>query len=1649
MFGIKLEERDVTKPNFFRSERHPNSRSSRRRPHGVSRRQRRKQFGFESLEDRRVMSADTAALLVPVDTASYSSATPEGQAQILINEIERYYQQTGSLASQAVVNSVPTDPLVGDQWHLINTGQQVGNPDFQSIFGVAGEDINIAPAWQLGYTGAGVTVAVVDSGVETEHPDLAANIDPLLQLDALADDGDANPIIPILPPEFNDPTNAHGTAVAGIIGAVADNDLGGTGVAPGVQLVPVRLIDVGQTEQAFIDTFRYETDQIDITNNSWGPAVVRGLAGPTANETLALRDSIFFGRPDENGEALGVIHVFSAGNSGQSSDTASYNGWVNSRYTIGVTGVDHDGEYNNVDGTVTNYPETSASVLVAAPTGSNTIGIVEDTFPGAIGSGIYTTDVTGEIGYNISPDEDTGQEFDRDFLDDIDYTSGFNGTSAAAPMVSGVIALMLEANPNLSWRDVQEILLRSARQNAEISTQANGIDKATGIEYQNSWIVNQVPLFHDPDFYDPLIDNALQILNPTLDPGLTSLLNGIHYTPTPQVLTNAAGYTVSQGRGTNLDALGYAHGVVDAELAVQLAEQWSTKEQHLPDELTFTTAVNGSPNLPAAEVVDGVSGNLDLIVPGGLFGASGFGAYWAEYLVADPDFTQGFFARGVPVELTVPTPNDMTIETIELTVDIGGDITEFLDNVRIILVSPNGTHSELNHYYLDAGFGNDDIHQVFGSPLLTANGLDSVTSPVIDFFDAGSIDTGITNFTFSTNRSWGERTDDAIIFDPSTAEPAADNFGNSFNAVDPSAGTLATQGWQIYMENYSPVDFTLNNFEVAWHGSPIEPETERIQGLIGIDDNQDDAFNYSRVIQTVAQIDADPTLRLGEIQNIIDPDHETMAANVTVFAHRDVNGNGVLDPSDVLVDQFVTGADGNYYFDLVPDDYIISLDQDSLVDLTAVDDSLTPAGFLLDYQAEWAISEDYFQVWDYDASLEVPIDPVTDAPFPFLDSLGSAVTYGMTNINFLLDPGAPPAQEVVYSGSVFADINGDGIFNGSDVAVPGVGVFGDVNRNGELDAGEILTTTDATGAYTLTVPNTVTTVMNVGVRPPADWTAINPSSAFESFFVSPGDVFTGVDFYIQPPSGTVSGNGSALSGIILGTVFNDANGDTVQQAAEVGVAGQTVYIDMNNSGAVDAGDLVTTTNSNGAYAFANLADGNHVLRVDLAPDSTLQQTFPILGLPQFAVIISGGTATAIDFGLSSGAGAGGGGDIFDFGDLPDSYGTTLAANGPRHPEGIFFLGSLIDSESDGKPDVAARLDDDTDFNDDDGIRLTDVDGLDLAPQELFAGTTNFVVATASRHNMFLQGWIDFDDNGVFDEATERIFTNELLDAGENELEFDVPASVGDTTLYARFRLGEFGLGSTGLAVHGEVEDYAFGVNAATIVTATSGPDFDGDADVDGSDFLAWQRGYGQGAAAVAGDANNDDLVDAVDLDIWTTDYGQGFAPLAALSAGGTDDSGKSGVTQELVSALVSSGEAVDSGILPTFSSSHSAVVTTAFAPRMIQPGFQEDLPPVAVDAMDDQDRAAIASEVARRQDGALRVIRPALQREVRSVEFGNSRIDDQADLGVALRDRALDQIYSRRTDSLKEKHTMRLLDQNTDDALEVALAEEFDWRSDS
>ncbi|MBM3848355.1 MAG: hypothetical protein FJ405_18980, partial [Verrucomicrobia bacterium] len=156
------------------------------------------------------------------------------------------------LARMLSKKRIPNDPLFPRQWHLRNTGQLGGGP---------GVDLNASFAWDWG-RGEGITVAVIDDGVQEAHPDLAPNLVSALGYDFNDDDPDANP--------GDLDFDVHGTQVAGLVGACDDNGLGLCGVAPRCSLVSLRLLGAPANDEQIASALSHRNDTIHIYNSSWG-----------------------------------------------------------------------------------------------------------------------------------------------------------------------------------------------------------------------------------------------------------------------------------------------------------------------------------------------------------------------------------------------------------------------------------------------------------------------------------------------------------------------------------------------------------------------------------------------------------------------------------------------------------------------------------------------------------------------------------------------------------------------------------------------------------------------------------------------------------------------------------------------------------------------------------------------------------------------------------------------------------------------------------------------------------------------------------------------------------------------------------------------------------------------------------------------------------------------------------------------------------------------------------------------------------------------------------------------------------------------------------------------------------------------------------
>ncbi|GAA5482952.1 hypothetical protein Hsar01_02178 [Haloferula sargassicola] len=340
------------------------------------------------------------------------------------------------LARQLSRRTMPNDTLIGNQWHLKNNG-----------FTAEGTDINVEEAWNYGgeggVRGAGVVVGVCDDGLQNAHPDLINNIDPSIDYDW--NDGDTNPS-----PGVGD---YHGTACAGDVAAEGNNNLGVCGSAPEATLVGMRLIAGATTDSQEASAMAHKNDIIDIKTNSWGPMDSgQLLAGPGSLARAAIEDGVKNGRG-----GLGTVFLWAAGNGLQSSDNSNYDGWANNINVMAVTAMDSLGHQSY-------YAEPGANILLTAPSsGSTSLGAL----------GITTTDIVGADGY-----------------DPTDYTSTFGGTSSATPTVAGVVALMLEKNPGLGWRDVQEILIRTAAKVDE--TDDDWVDNGAGFHFNHKYGAGRV-----------------------------------------------------------------------------------------------------------------------------------------------------------------------------------------------------------------------------------------------------------------------------------------------------------------------------------------------------------------------------------------------------------------------------------------------------------------------------------------------------------------------------------------------------------------------------------------------------------------------------------------------------------------------------------------------------------------------------------------------------------------------------------------------------------------------------------------------------------------------------------------------------------------------------------------------------------------------------------------------------------------------------------------------------------------------------------------------------------------------------------------------------------------------------------------------------
>jgi len=315
---------------------------------------------------------------------------------------------------------IPNDEYFPLQWHLHNTGQSGGTP---------GTDIRAPEAWEITTGNPDTIVALLDNDFDLNHPDLFRNL--MSGYDFV--DGDDEP-----EPPHNEPTDAHGTACAGLVAAVGNNVIGVTGVVWDCKIMPIRIEGPSGeliTEAEIATAFRWAANHgADVINNSWAT-----LDNPLPVVRSGIINATEPGGIGRNGKGCVVL-----GASGNNGHFVSYPARYPEMISVGAS------DHHNLRWYYSGYgPELD----LVAPSGGEGW---DDWFATMGRDWMWTTDITGAAGFSEWNSED-GWEAGM-----LDYNAN-GGTSSACPVAAGVAALILSVEPELSNVEVRQFLEYSAK----------------------------------------------------------------------------------------------------------------------------------------------------------------------------------------------------------------------------------------------------------------------------------------------------------------------------------------------------------------------------------------------------------------------------------------------------------------------------------------------------------------------------------------------------------------------------------------------------------------------------------------------------------------------------------------------------------------------------------------------------------------------------------------------------------------------------------------------------------------------------------------------------------------------------------------------------------------------------------------------------------------------------------------------------------------------------------------------------------------------------------------------------------------------------------------------------------------------------------
>ncbi|HAV62412.1 MAG TPA: hypothetical protein DCY13_08625, partial [Verrucomicrobiales bacterium] len=568
-----------------------------------------------------------------------------------------------------------------------------GYHEFRDVNGTRmGADINSRGAWPM-TTGAGVTLAVADTGVQGTHPELSDRLAAGQQHNFAtgADDGS--------PAQLN-ASWVHGTSVAGLAVAEGRNSVGMIGVAPGAKLASWVIFDsnlmrVG--EDKLMDLYPRNSDVVWVQNHSWGKGNVEELGGPGLLERAGIEDAAANGRGGK-----GVIMVRSGGNYRIEGRNANDDFYSSDPRVIAVAAVNNAGR-------ATSYSNPGASLLVSAPGG-------EATGPAPF---IFTLDFLGADGatpFRIWLPGEQAQTLDLwNYRWDL---NPFAGTSASAPLVSGVCALMLSVNPSLTVRDVQHILALAARHLdlEDPDLHANGagflvshnqgfgvVDAGHAVRLAQGW-VNRPPAVW--------VTNTVTVNQPVADDSLR-----VQVTDAGGLITTAL-IRALPGLGPHADEPTPLFGILDVGLAnspitqdltgrAALIERggadFSVKIRHAAAAGAGIAVIynnsSGSAGCPGGEQLCPMGGTDFTTIPA-VFVRQSDGQLIKNLLTQDP----GSRARITQTKLVTPiqVADSLLLEHVGVRLKTDHPLR---GDLRITLTSPMGTRSVLQRYNADLSPG--------------------------------------------------------------------------------------------------------------------------------------------------------------------------------------------------------------------------------------------------------------------------------------------------------------------------------------------------------------------------------------------------------------------------------------------------------------------------------------------------------------------------------------------------------------------------------------------------------------------------------------------------------------------------------------------------------------------------------------------------------------------------------------------------------------------------------------------------------------------------------------------------------------------------------------------------------------------------------